>query len=273
MNSELRAGNFTSSECYNLVAMGKRQMTEEELAARPKKGKGCSTTQVDDTSKFSVAGTTYIKKRNTERLLGRSLNVEREARPTMWGSLVEKRVLQEILDIKYKPISSETIPHPDINFWVGSPDARKFDEGGTAVEIKCPFTLESFCDFADCLTIDQVRENHADGEKYYWQTVSNAILLNARYGELIVYCPYKSELNAIRELTQTLDTDEQSKYSWIYWSTDSDLPYLPDGGFYKNLVVFRFEIPQEDKDLLIGRVLQAGNLLKERYVSKETVAA
>lgn len=56
MNHASRSGNFTSSEIYNLVAMGKRPMTEEELAARPKKGKGSSTTQVDDTSKFTTAG-------------------------------------------------------------------------------------------------------------------------------------------------------------------------------------------------------------------------
>lgn len=266
MNQTSRAGNFTSSEIFNLMAMGKRPMTDAELAARPKKGKGSSTTQVDDTSKFSVGGLTYIAEKNMERRLGRSLNTDTNSRPTDWGTLLEKRVLEDILGMDYKPISSETIPHPDINFWAGSPDARKFDEGGTVVDVKCPYTLKSFCTLADCKTIDEIREVHEAGEKWYWQLVSNAVLINAKYAELIVYCPYKNEIQHLRELTQTLDTDEQSKYSWIYWATSDEIPYLPDGGYYKNLVKFRFEIPETDKQLLIGRVLQAGNLLVPRMI-------
>lgn len=270
MNHTSRAGNFTSSEIFNLMVMGKRPMTEQELAARPKKGKGSSTTQVDDTSKFSPAGLTYVAEKNMERRLGRSLDTNTSSRPTDWGTLLERRVLEEVLGMEYKPISSETIPHPDIDFWAGSPDARKFDEGGTVVEIKCPHSLKSYCTFADCKNIDEVRDNHPDGEKYYWQIISNSVLINSKYAELIIYCPYKSEIQEIRELTQTLDTDEQSKYSWIYWATSDELPYLPDGGYYKNIVRFRFEVPQEDKDLLIGRVLQAGNLLVPR-MQKETL--
>lgn len=264
MNPQSRAGNFTSSEIYNLMVMGKRMMTKDELAARPKVGKGSSATQVADSSSFSPAGLTYISERNMERRLGRSLNTDTNSRPTDWGNLLEKRVLEDILGMEYKPISSETIPHPDINFWAGSPDARKFDEGGTVVEIKAPYTLKSYCTFADCKTIDEVREKHPDGEKYYWQCVSNSVLINSKWCELIIYCPFRSEIQDIRELTQTLDTDEQPKYQWIFWSTSDELPYLPDGGFYQNLVSFRFEVPESDKQLLIGRVLQAGNLLVPR---------
>lgn len=273
MNSEKRAGNFTSSEIVNLVAMGKRPMTDEELAARPKKGKGSSTTQVDDTSKFTTAGLTYIADKNLERRLGRSLHTETTSRPTDWGKLLEIYVLEHILGMEYKPISSETVSHPDISFWAGSPDARKFDDGGTVIELKCPHSLKSYCTFADCSTMDEIREKHPDGESYYWQTVSNAILLNARYAEFICFCPYKSEIPALRELTQSLDTDEQSKYSWVYWAHSDDLPYLPDGGYYKNLHIIRFEVPEADKQLLIGRVLQAGNLLVERYEIQNAEAA
>lgn len=240
MNQELRAGNFTSSQIAALMS-------------NDKSGKG-----------MGAPGKTYVEERNMERRLGRSLNTEISSKPTSWGSLMEKRVLEEILGLDYKPLSTETILHPEINYWAGSPDAIKYDEGNTVADIKSPFTLKSFCQFADCKSIDEIRENHKDGETYFWQLISNAILTNSKWCELIVYCPYRSEIAAIRELTQTLDHDEQSKYQWIYWANAEDIPFLPDGGFYKNLVTFRFEATEQDKNLLIGRVLQAGNLLVPR---------
>lgn len=248
----IRGGNFSSSEIFALMTYPKTGKTGSEWGAPAK---------------------TYIEEKNMERRLSRYLDSDSNARPIAWGNLCEKRVLEELLGTEYKPLSTETIMHPDINYWCGSPDGMKYDEGRTVIDVKCPASLKSFCQLADCKTIDEVRENHKDGDKFFWQLVSNAILTGSTYAELIVYCPYRSELNDIRELTQTLDTDEQSKYSWIFWAHDEDLPFLVDGGYYKNLHVIRWEVSQNDKDLLTGRVLQAGNLLQERFTALNSQAA
>jgi hypothetical protein len=39
------------------------------------------------------------------------------------------------------------------------------------------------------------------------------------------------------------------------------LPYIPDGIEYPNLVKWEFEIPEEDKELLTKRVIEAEELL------------
>jgi len=239
MNNELRNGNCTSSEIFALTAM-------DRSGKNP--GKPFYT---------------YIEECNMERRLCRSVSEETNARPITWGHLNEPRVF-ELLGTEYSLISQETIVHPEIDYWAGSPDALKYIDGKaeTVCDIKCPKTLKSFCQLVDGWAkdgIDGIREGHKDGEKYYWQLVSNAILTGCSTAELIVYCPYKHELDAIRKMT-----DGNSKYYWIWGSGDEELPYLIEGGYYKNLNVFSFGIPQRDKDFRKQRVLEAGELLVER---------
>jgi hypothetical protein len=54
---------------------------------------------------------------------------------------------------------------------------------------------------------------------------------------------------------------DQNKIAWINWSEDNDLPFLVEGGHYKNLNIIRFEVPEFDKKLLTERVKEAGKLL------------
>lgn len=224
----IRNGNFNSSE---IVA----------LANSPKTAK------------------TFVEECNMERKLGRSLTCESNAKPLSWGKFVEKRGF-DLLSTSYILFSDKTDVHPKYNYWVGSKDAIKHDEGKTVVDIKCPITLKSFCQFADCKNIDEVRENHKDGEKYYWQLVSNACINNCKYAELIIYVPYQSELEIIREMCSNHDGD-QNKIAWINWSADEDLPYLIDGGYYKNINIIRFEVPEKDKFFLESKVVEYGQQL------------
>jgi hypothetical protein len=123
--------------------------------------------------------------------------------------------------------------------------------------------LKSFCILVDAWNkggINLVRENHKDGEKFYWQIVSNAILTKAKYGELIVFAPYRSELETIREMAQNID-GKQSHFLWIASGTDDELPFLVEGGHYKNLNIMRFEIPVADKMFLHSRVEEARGFL------------
>lgn len=232
-----RIGNPTSSSAYKLMTNGK-------AAGTP--GKPFYT---------------YVQEKNWERKLNRSLADECDARALTWGKLVEKKVFDDVLGIEYKECSADTLVHPEIKCWAGSPDGVKFDEGGTVIDIKCPHTLKSYCELYDCQTIEQVRENHKDGEKFYWQLVSNSVLTNSRYAELIVYMPYQSELDSIRELAANFDGGLQRKYAWINFADDTELPYLQTGGYYNHLHVIRFEVPEADKEALKQRVLQAEALL------------
>jgi hypothetical protein len=233
INNKLRVGNFTSSEIVALTTLAK------------------------DGKSFGKPALTYIEETNMERRLGRSLTDETNARPLTWGKLLEGHVFN-LLGLEYSLTSTDTIQHPEIPFWTGSPDGEKKD---TVIDIKCPMTLKSFCQLVDCKTIDEVRENHKDGEKFYWQLVSNAVLKNKPFAELIPYMPYFSELADIRMLAQQVPGDQLSKHYWIAMACDDELPYLVDGGYYKNVNVIRFEVPNSDKALLKSKVLKAGEML------------
>lgn len=239
INNTLRIANFTSSE---IVALTKKD----------KKGTG-----------FGAPALTYIEETNMERLLGRSLTTEVDARATSWGKLQEPRVFDK-LGLEYKLSSQETIAHPTIPFWVGSPDGSKIN---TTADFKAPLTLKSFCQLVQPLyeglngmeAMNRVREDHKDGEKFYWQIVSNAILQGNDFGELIGYMPYFSELEEIRIMART--HEQKKKYQWVDYASDDELPYLLDGGYYQNLNIIRFEIPAADKKFLTDCVLKASEML------------
>lgn len=237
INNIARVGNFTSSEIVALTKLAK------------------------DGKSFGAPAMTYISECNMERRLGRSITDEVNARPLIWGKLLESLVF-DLLGLEYVLVSQETCVHPTIEYWSGSPDGVKdFD---TVIDIKCPLTLKSFCQLVDPLyqglngldAMDAIRDNHKDGEKYYWQLVSNSIIKNVPYAELIVYMPYHSELSAIRSAAE----GNKGAY-WIWGASDDELPNLIEGGYYRNLNVIRFEVPQADKDFLTERVLAAGRLL------------
>jgi len=244
INNKLRCGNFTSSEIVSLLS-------------KDRSGKD-----------WGKPALTYIEETNMERRLQRSLTDETNARPITWGKLLESRVF-DLLGLEYILSSQETIQHPTIEYWAGSPDGYKNDPGGTVMDIKSPLTLKSFCQLVDPLyqglegigAMNAIRENHKDGEKFYWQLVSNAVLMGTKYAELIPYMPYYSELSDIRMMCQSVPGDQLGKHYWIAMAQDDELPYLIDGGYYRNLNIIRFEVPEADKKLLTDAVKKAGGFL------------
>jgi hypothetical protein len=123
IRNESRIGNFTSSEIAALTTLAK------------------------DGKSFGKPALTYIEEKNMERRLGRSLDEEKSARALTWGKLLETRVF-DLLGLEYVPLWKDTIVHPAIPFWAGSPDAEKPD---TICDTKCPMTLKSFCQLVDPL--------------------------------------------------------------------------------------------------------------------------
>lgn len=229
-----RIGNFTSSEIYRLMKNGKAKGT------------------------IGAPAYEYVAEKNMERRLGRSLNDESDAKALAWGSLCEKRVF-DMLPMDYILFGDETNLHPEIPYWAGSPDATR---PRVVSDVKCPITLKSFCNLVDHGNdINAIRENHKDGEKYYWQLISNAVLTNSDLGELIVYVPYQEELQKIRDLILDLNGEEYKRYARFINMQDDELPHLIKGGHYKNLNKIEFEIPRFDKEALRERVEEMGKLL------------
>lgn len=236
INNIARRGNFTSSEVVALTKFAK------------------------DGKSFGAPAITYIEEKNMERRLGRSIDSESNAKPLVWGKLLEGYWF-ELLGLEYTLSSTETDVHPTIKCWSGSKDGIKTD---TVIDIKSPITLKSFCQLVDPLyngligmdAMNAVRESHKDGEKYYWQLVSNSILNNTRYAELIVGVPYQSEIPAVKLLA-----DGNPNCYWIAMAEEDELPFIPDGGYYKNLNIIRFEVPREDKEFLTNQVIKASKML------------
>lgn len=238
LSNQSRVGSFSSSEIYNLTK-------------KDKSGKG-----------FGVPALTYIAEKNMARRLGRSLTSETNSRPTTWGKLLEPFAFSK-LGFDYDLVSTETITHPDYPFWVGSPDVKGKNIVG---DIKCPMTLKSFCQLVDPVKseytgkeieqIQAIRDGHPSGEAYYWQLVSNAILTNSDYAELIVYVPFRSDIPGIR-----LAAMDDPKFKWVEYADDWELPFLIEGNHYHDLNIIHFAVPQSDKDLLTDCVERAGKLL------------
>lgn len=274
MLSDIRNGNFTSGEIVALLSMGSREMTKEELDAHKLNNPGSRKKTIE--SWPGKAAITYINQCNMERRLGRSLDGELDAKPTNWGKFIEPLLFQ-LLDGDYTYNSQDTLTHPEYPFWKGTPDGFKIHETKTVVDAKCPFTLESFCKLVGPLyngfegmgAMTALREGytdktglfqppHADAEKYYWQIVSNACIDDCTHGELIVYCPYESELSVIQ--AAAVESGNPGAY-FIANGSQKSLPYLKDDGFYKNINIISFEIPESDKNSLTETVKKAAAYL------------
>jgi hypothetical protein len=251
MKDATRIGTFSSSQNYRLMS-------------DDRSGKGAGKPFY-----------TYVKQVKYENQLGRAINKDVSPRPCTWGDLVERIVYDKLpFGQGYKLVSEQRLFHPLYTEWSGAADMRKTPNA--IGDIKVPYSLEQFC--------DKITALEAGWETYKkefpedaWQHVSNTILWEANghkvdYVEPIIFCPYEAELDEIRELANNY-TGDQNKVAWINWASNDELPYLIEGGHYKNLNIFRFEIPQADKDALTERVKMAIEKLKELDNSKYSNAA
>lgn len=236
-----RVGNFSSSEIVDLTTEGRAKGT------------------------FGKPALNYIKKKNRERRLGRSISNDAEARATTWGTFMEE-MLKVMIGEYYHFCGQTTLVHPTISNWVGSPDAMKKCALKTVGEVKCPFTMNSFCELVDPIyeglqgieAMNAIMDSHKDGEKFYWQTTSNACITGAIEAELIVYCPYESELKAIKHAAWK---SGDPKFQWIYSAPNEQLPYIKDDGYYNNLNIVNWTVPLADRIRLEDLVTRASELL------------
>ena len=147
------------------------------------------TTQNIKKAGFGKPGLTYIEEVKMEIALGRALTgADSGGKECTWGNLVEKRVF-DLLPMHYLLESRTRFAHPEIPQWTGAPDLLTKELVG---DIKSPYTLKSFCNLVRCMEagIETLKDEYPE---YYWQLVSNAIINDCKYAELIIYCPYLKE--------------------------------------------------------------------------------
>lgn len=237
--SNVRIGNFSSSNAYRLCASLK--------SGEP-----------------SEAFFTYVKEKMFERKLGRSLEMGAHSNSMTWGRFLEKRVFDN-LPTTYQMVHKETFVHSEHLFLVGTPDFIVKDIKD--VELKC-FEPKNFASYVSCLLtedLDLIKKEHP---KEYWQIVQNSLILDYPKGEAIVYMPYESEMNEIKELAQDFSYYEDLglmdwQLRFIIEKANSDLAVLPDNSKFKNLNIFEFEVPKEDKEFLLQRAIRANNLIEK----------
>lgn len=200
---------------------------------------------------------TYVEEKAFEHRLQRELQKEESAKPLKWGHLLENFAFNE-LELQYKLISKTRYYHDSIPYWSGMPDCITEDR---IVDIKSHWTLKAFCTIVESYRggLEAFKAKHKD---YYWQLLSNAILADKKIVEIVSFVPYKSQLEEIKEFVGSPQFTELKLYSGDYYflefAQDNELPYLIEGGYYKNAERFEFEIPQEDKEHLTSRVKLAG---------------
>lgn len=200
---------------------------------------------------------TYVQEKVWESRSGRPISKEQNSRPTSWGTLVEQRVF-DILPIDYIYQSSTRYVHDELP-WSGAPDMLTETN---VVDIKCPYSILEFFKKADIILSGDIEKLKKDYPDNFYQLVSNSILTGKKVAELVIYCPYKSELNEIREMAANYNGD-QNKVRFLDYTTDDELPYVIDGRYYKNLYQISWEVSEQDKMELYERVKLATEKLNE----------
>lgn len=267
--SNKRIGNITSSEIVALTTFGRRDMTEDELVEYKKEySKG--TRKTIDT--YGTSFYTYVEECIMERFFKNNLENESEVKAFSWGKLCEQ-IVHDKLPTDYIMQSEATEVHPTILEWCGTPDGTKQKNGicDTVTDIKCPLTRKGFYNLVKFLydfdglnvtkkknidgneVINLIRKQSKEGEKYFWQLVSNACILGAKYAELIVFMPYFEEIEQIKDYNRTLE----KPYWQIENAKDTELPYLYKESGIDSVNIIRFEVKEEYKLFLTNRVEKA----------------
>lgn len=179
---KIRCGRFTASEMHLIIDSGKREMTPEELKARPKKGTGSTAKLTVDDSKFSDAGYTYIYRKAAETLTGR-IQESSYAFPLVYGKELEAEAAEyfskvtglECFEVGFQPFGDHA---------GGSPDRFIGEKEG--LELKCPYTSEKQIEY---LMLNDVYDLKRCFPQIYWQIMSNMFFAQKERWHLGTYDP------------------------------------------------------------------------------------
>jgi hypothetical protein len=168
----IRVGRFTSSEFHKLMGTAYREMTDTELKARPKTGKGSKTSKIADHSKISETAETYIKQKVFEARAGKP-KPQQYAYALGYGKEHEPDAVEEFERLT----GLVCVPsgfHVYTDHAGGSPDRLIGNDAG--LEVKCP-VFEKQIDY-------EMLTDHYDLKRmfpeYYWQCVTLLLFLNRK---------------------------------------------------------------------------------------------
>lgn len=231
LKNVIRNGNFTSSQAYRIIAGGKVMHT-------------------------------YIDERNMEREIGRSLSIDGGSHATSWGDFMEivvfKKLVYELMEMDYQLVSDQTTQSETMPFWVGSPDLEIPLKLISEVKGYQPKNWYSFTKALMTCDPEYIKATHP---QEYWQALSNGMIKKTPEVEMISYMPYLSDLPGIMDIVDNYDGEDQWKYKFISDGTEETLPWIPDGGKFKDLTRFKFEPPVNDRIQLVTAMMEAGKHL------------
>lgn len=178
----IRCGRFTASEIHNLMSYGTRDMTPEELKARPKSGPGSSAKKTIDYTKFSDAAYTYIYTKVAETLTGKVQNSS-YAFPLVYGKELEAEAAEYFT--KVTGLETEIVGFQCFGDHAGgSPDRFVGEDEG--LEIKCPYTSKEqvkYLMLSDRFDLKRLHPEH------YWQVMANLLFSGKKKWHFITYDP------------------------------------------------------------------------------------
>ncbi len=178
---DLRAGRFTSSEIHRLIKSGDRLMTQSELDARPKSGAGSKSKHIEDPTKFSPDGITYIEEKVAEVLTGQC-EPNQWSHATAWGDDWEP-VAAEYYAQKFS-CEFEIISFQPFNEHAGGSPDRKIKGVKRGLEIKCPHRSKNQVNYLQLFDQWDLKRAHPD---YYFQCQSNLFFMG---WEAIDFCTF-----------------------------------------------------------------------------------
>lgn len=179
---QIRAGRFTSSEIWKVMQFGYRPMTDIELKARPKTGKGSGTKRVIDKTKMGEKGISYITQKVAEVLTGQP-KPSAYAYPLVYGKETEPEAV-EYFQTKTGLECEEVGFQPWGDHAGGSPDRLIGESEG--LEIKCPFQSENQIGY---LMLTDWYDLKANYPEYYWQCVSLMLFTDRKRWHFCTYDP------------------------------------------------------------------------------------
>jgi hypothetical protein len=198
----IRIGRFTASELHRLMDPAKREMTKEELEARPKSGKGSSSKLIYDYSRLSDEAMSYIEEKVAE-ILTDTPKQQGYAFPITWGmehedeaiEFFEKRTGMVVQRVGFFSYSTHA---------GGSPDGLV---GDTAIiEAKCPFN--SVIQLKYLMLTDQwdVKRNYWS----YWVQCQANMLFTGR--ELSYFTTYDPRMVNDKHKIQIIEIKADSEF-------------------------------------------------------------
>ena len=178
----VRLGRFTSSEMSRLMQPSKRDMTEDELKARPKSGKGSKTTQVEDYGMLSPGGMTYVYEKVAEVLTGQA-RVQGYAFPLVYGKETEPLAadhFQRVTGLELEECGFFTYT----DHAGGSPDRLIGDDA--IMEIKCPADSVNMLGYLMLTDHYDVRRDYFE---YWVQCQANMLFTGRKVCHFVAFDP------------------------------------------------------------------------------------